>query len=82
MSTNVYEGQVGGELLVDIDKKAICTSEIDKRSGHIMYTTKLFSCKKVIMFMQKGIQTLQNDGILCHPQNNLMKKRVRVALSQ
>ena len=41
MSTNVYEGQVGGELLVDVDKKTISTSEVDKWSGHIMYTTKL-----------------------------------------
>ena len=47
MSTNVYKGQVGGELLVDVDKKAISTSDIDKGSGHIMYTTKLCSCKKV-----------------------------------
>ena len=47
MSTNVYKGQVSGERLVDVDKKTISTSEIDKGSGHVMYTTKLCSYKKV-----------------------------------
>ena len=57
MSTNVYDGQVGSELLVDVDKKAISTSEIDKGSGRIMYTTKFFTCKKVFRLcrmMSKG----------------------------
>ena len=39
MSTNVYEGQVGGELLADVDK-TISTSENEKGLGHIMFTTK------------------------------------------
>ena len=82
MSTNFYEGQVGGQLSGDVVKRTISTLENDKDSDseyRFMCTwilSKKFNCvnarKMYLDFVESWHYLLSS--------NNLMNKKVRVVV--